>query len=144
MTLRIKSMTLGLAAAALVLSAGVSLAQENSCQADFQRLSGKRMAEMQRIQALVKAGKGKMDPIQACPMARALSGVDTEMLNYLVKNKEWCQIPDSVIEQFKAGRTRDATLASQACAAAAKFREQAKNAQAQAASQAPRLPAGPL
>jgi len=65
----------------------------------------------------------------------------------MVKNKDWCQIPDNVIEQFKAARAKSATFASQACAAVAKYKqmeEQARNAQAQAAAQAPRLPAGPL
>jgi hypothetical protein len=146
---RTKALSLGLAAAALLAAAGVtsSWAQENSCQNDFQRMSAKRMGEIQRLNAIGKAGKGKMNPMQACPAARGLSAVENEMLNYMVKNKEWCAIPDSVIDQFKAARAKSATFASQACAAAAKFKEmeaQAKNAQAATAAQAPKLPAGPL
>jgi len=144
MTLRTKSLSLGLSAAALLLIGGVSQAQENSCQTDFQKLSGRRMAEIQRINAIVKAGKGKMDPIATCPVARALDRVEIEFMSYMVKNKEWCQIPDSVIEQFKSQHAKSSTLASQACAAAVRFKEQAKNAEAQAAGQAPKLPAGPL
>ncbi|HYA79505.1 MAG TPA: hypothetical protein VED87_01075, partial [Methylocystis sp.] len=131
-------------AAALFLSAGVSLAQENSCQTDFQRLSARRMAEIQHLNAIGKASKGKMNPMQACPVARTLSGVETEMMNYMVKNKEWCQIPDTVVEQFKAARAKSATFASQACAAAAQYKKMQEQGQAQAAAQAPKLPAGPL
>ena len=144
MTLRTKSLTFGLAAAALFLSAGVSLAQENSCQTDFQKLSARRMDQMQRINAIAKAGKGKMDPVAACPAARALSAADTEMLNFMLKNKEWCQIPDNIVESFKASRAKSVTLASQACAAAAQFKKMQAEGQAQAAAQAPKLPAGPL
>lgn len=147
MTLRTKSLSLGLAAAALLISAGVSQAQESTCQADFQKLSGRRMEQIQRLNALGKASKGKMNPMQACPVARALNSVEGEMLNYMLKNKDWCQIPDNVVEQFKAARAKSSTFAAQACAAAVKFKqmeEQAKNGQAQAAAQAPKLPAGPL
>ncbi|MCX7900360.1 MAG: hypothetical protein N2444_09825, partial [Methylocystis sp.] len=39
----------------------------STCQTDFQRLMSRRMAGIQKLNALGKAGKGKMDPIAACP-----------------------------------------------------------------------------
>ncbi|MFY9834367.1 MAG: hypothetical protein WAK66_16855, partial [Methylocystis sp.] len=47
---------------------------QQSCQEDFQRLTQKRMAQIGVLNQLGKAGKGHMDPIAACPAARALVG----------------------------------------------------------------------
>jgi hypothetical protein len=135
------------AAAALLIASPAPAWAQSSCQDDFQKLSTKRLAQIQKLNAIGKAGKGKIDPIAACPVARALAGVDTEMLNYMLKNKEWCSIPDNVVEQFTAGRTRDQTFASQACAAAVKAKQIQEQQRAQAgnpALQPQRLPAGPL
>lgn len=140
---------LGLALAASV--APVRAQQPSSCQADFQRLAQQRMAYIQRLNAIGKAGHGKIDPTAACPAARALLGVENNMLAYMNKNKDWCQIPDQLIEQFQQARARNQTFATQACAAAVKFKQmmaQQKAAQeagaAGGAAQPIKLPAGPL
>lgn len=147
MIVRLKILPLGLA---LATFAAPALAQQN-CQADFQRLAQQRMAYIQRLNAIGKAGKGKIDPMAACPAARALLGVENNMLAYMTKNKEWCSIPDQVIGQFQQARARNQTFASQACAAAAKFKQMQAQQRAAAANgggggmaQPLRLPAGPL
>ncbi len=60
---------LGFALAAV--GCGVSNAQ--SCQEDFQKLSQRRMRQVEALNRLGKAGKGKMDPVAACPAARKLA-----------------------------------------------------------------------
>ena len=63
------------------------------------------------------------------------------------KNQNWCDIPETVIENVKSGRQKTAGFAGQACRVAAMAR---KAQQQQAAGggggapQAPRLPTGPL
>jgi hypothetical protein len=126
------------------LGAGEALAQ--SCQEDFQKLSEKRMAQIGVLNNLGKAAKGKMDPIAACPAARRLVAIETEMFNYIEKNKDWCNIPDNVVDGFKQARAKTQNFASQACAVAAKMKkmqeEQAAGVGPQ--SQVQKLPAGPL
>lgn len=134
------------AAAALAFFAGDgALAQ--SCQEDFQKLTMKRMGAIEALNNLGKAGKGKMDPAAACPVAKKLAGIETEMLNYMSKNKEWCNIPDNVVDGFKQARAKTQTFATQACAAAVKMKQmQEQAAQGGGPGMAPpqRLPAGPL
>ncbi|MGD9544676.1 MAG: hypothetical protein AB7F41_06190 [Methylocystis sp.] len=128
---------------AMFLAASGASAQ--TCQEDFQKLTEKRMAGIQALNNLGKAGKGKMDPEAACPAARRLVAVETEMMNYLSKNKEWCNIPDTVVDGFKEARTKTQGFASQACAAAAKMKEMRDQAAAGGGLMAPpKLPAGPL
>ena len=94
-----------------------------------------------------KAGKGKMDPTAACGAAKKLVGIETEMAGYMTKNKEWCNIPDNVVDGFKQARAKTQTFATQACAAAVKMKQmQEQAAQGGGPGMAPpqRLPAGPL
>ncbi|HEY8071523.1 MAG TPA: hypothetical protein VIE47_06110 [Methylocystis sp.] len=121
---------------------------QQSCQEDFQRLTQKRIAQIGVLNQLGKAGKGHMDPIAACPAARALVGIETEMLNYMTKNKDWCTIPDNVIDGFKAARAKSQGFAGQACSVAAKVKQMQAQQRSQAAAgpanQPLKLPAGPL
>ncbi len=134
----------------LALALGASWpAQAQSCNEDFQKLSGRRNGAMAALQNLVKAGKGKMDPIAACPLARKLVAVENEMGAYMAKNKEWCSIPDQMVEQFKQGHAKNQSFAAQACAFAAKAKKAQEQAREQAATGGgmmapPKLPAGPL
>jgi hypothetical protein len=133
----------------LMLAAGAAtqaMAQQ-SCQEDFQRLSEKRTAQMNELNRIGKAGKGKIDPIAACPVARALVTVENTMLGYMTKNKEWCNIPDQVITNFQQVHGKNQTFATQACAAAVKFKqiqEQQRAAAANGGMAPQKLPSGPL
>ncbi len=137
-----------LAIAALILATDGAQAQQpqqQACAEDFQKLTQKRMAAIEKLNALGKAGKGKMDPMAACPVAKALGGVETEMLNYMTKNKEWCNIPENVIEGFKDARTKSQGFAKQACDVAAKMKKmQEEGAAGGGMGAPPRLPSGPL
>ena len=121
-------------------------AQAQSCQEDFQKLTAKRMAGIEALNNIGKAGKGKMDPEAACPAARRLVAIETEMMNYLAKNKEWCNIPDNVVDGFKEARGKTQGFASQACDAAAKVKQMRDQAAAGGGGMMapPKLPAGPL
>ena len=142
---------MGLILAAILVSPAIvvspALAQQ-SCQDDFQCLTQKRMAQIAVLNRLGKAGKGHMDPIAACPVARSLVGIETEMLNYMTKNKDWCAIPDNVLDSFKTARTKSQGFAGQACAVAAKVKQMQTQQRSQAAANpaaAPlKLPTGPL
>ncbi len=148
--IRCNALSLKHAALALMLAAcaAAPAAAQQSCQDDFQRLSQKRMAQIETLNRIGKAGKGKMDPIAACPATRTLLGIETEMLNYMLKNKDWCNIPDNVIDGFKAARAKSQNFSSQACAFAAKVKQMQQQQREQAANggaAAPqKLPAGPL
>ncbi|MGD9657359.1 MAG: hypothetical protein AB7U61_06905 [Methylocystis sp.] len=133
-----------LALFAMLLAAGGAHAE--GCQEDFQKLTEKRMAGIEALNKLGKAGKGKMDPEAACPAARRLVAVETEMMNYLTKNKEWCNIPDNIVDGFKDARGKTQSFASQACAAAAKMKQMRDQAAAGGGGMMapPKLPAGPL
>ncbi len=104
-----------------VLLAGAGAAHAQSCQDDFQKLSARRMAQIQVLNNLGKSGKGKMDPNAACPAAKKLAGVESEMLAYMSKNKDWCAIPDAVLDNFKQASAKTKNFAAQACAVAAKI-----------------------
>ncbi len=137
---------IALVAFALAFFASGAWAQQ-SCQEDFQKLSVKRMGAIQVLNDLGKAGKGKMDPAAACPAAKKLAGIETEMLNYMSKNQEWCNIPNNVIDGFKQAKTKTQAFATQACAAAVKMKEmqeQAAQGGGPGMAPPPKLPAGPL
>jgi hypothetical protein len=134
------ALALAFAGAAL----GPALAQQ-SCQEDFKKLTERRMGQIAALNKIGKANKGKMDPIAACPMARKLSTIETEMLAYMEKNKEWCAIPDQVVDSFKQARAKTQGFASQACAFAAKAKKmQEQQSQAGGLGQPQKLPSGPL
>jgi hypothetical protein len=129
--------------------AGAGAAHAQSCQEDFAKLTQRRMAQIQALNNLGKAGKGKMDPNAACPAAKKLVGIENEMLGYMSKNKEWCNIPDNVVDGFKQAGAKTKSFASQACAAAAKMKQMQQQQREQAANGGgmgapPKLPSGPL
>jgi hypothetical protein len=123
-------------------------ASSSSCQDDIGKLAQKRMASIEQLNKIAKANKGKLDPIAACPKFNSLISVEREFEAYMVKNKDWCNIPDDVIENVKQGAAKDAAVGKQACAIAAQVRKAQKQQAAGGGGlgqpPAPRLPAGPL
>ena len=99
-------------------------APSSDCEENMKKYSDRRNAQLQSINNLVKSGKGKgIDPVAACPKFRTLVSIETEMKNWVIKNKDWCSIPDQIVEGMKAGFAKTPEYARKACAAAA----QAKN-----------------
>ncbi|MBN9082524.1 MAG: hypothetical protein BGP04_06680 [Rhizobiales bacterium 62-17] len=135
-----------LVAAGLLTAAAPAFAQ--SCNEDIAKFQQRREAQIGALNSLSKKGKGKLDPIAACPRLRGLVAVENEMFAYMTKNQSWCSIPDDVMGQVKEGKGKSANLAAQACKAAAmarKMQQQAREGGGQpGAPQAPRLPSGPL
>jgi hypothetical protein len=128
----------GLAAAA----GAPALAQ--SCGDDMTSMSQQRQHAMEAINAMVQGAKGKqIDPNVFCAKSQPLNAIETKMLVYMTKNKDWCQIPDEVVNQLKDAHAKTVSFSGRACKAAA----DQKKAQAQGAAgmpQAQPLPAGPL
>jgi hypothetical protein len=97
----------GLAAGFACLAASPALAQASTCQE-----IGKK------LQALGKAKKG-MDPKSACSLFGDLVTNGTTAVKWLEANKDWCQIPDPVVENIKQDHARAVDLRGKACKAAA-------------------------
>ena len=127
------------------LAASPSRAADD-CQAELPKMMQQRMSQIEKLNAIGKAGKGKIDPMAACPVAKALAASEGQLLAYMTKNKEWCQIPDQYIEQLKQAQGRDQMFASKACEAAENFKkmQDQQRAAANGGGGPPRLPAGPL
>jgi hypothetical protein len=120
-------------------------ANAQSCQEDFQTLSARRNQQIGVVNQLAKGGKGKIDPIAACPALRRLVAIENEMLSYMEKNKDWCNIPENALEGFKEGHAKDQKFAAQACAAAAQAKKMQEAQQAGGPMMQPqKLPSGPL
>lgn len=96
---------------------------------------------------MAKSHAGKLDPIESCPKLKSLAAVENTFKAYMVKNKDWCNIPDEIITNVADSQGKTAALAVRVC----KVAEQVKKQQAQQAAggglgapAAPKLPAGPL
>lgn len=115
-----------------------------SCGDDMTSMSQQRQHAMEAINAMVQGAKGKqIDPNVFCAKSQPLNAIETKMLVYMTKNKDWCQIPDEVVNQLKDAHAKTVSFSGRACKAAA----DQKKAQAQGAAgmpQAQPLPAGPL
>lgn len=129
----------------------------SSCDKEFQGLANARIAQIGALNRLSKGKGGKMDPIAACGKLQALAGIEARMVAYVDKNKDWCGIPDNIVDNIKKGRQGTLSFAGKACAAAGQFKKAlaqraqqqraAANGGGQAAQGAPqiqKLPAGPL
>ena len=113
------------------------------CNEDLGKLMQKREAIIQELNASAKATKGKLDPVGACPKLKKLSGMESELIAYMTKNKEWCAIPDNAIENASSGHSKTAQTANQACNIAAQMKK-AQEQQANGGAGPAKLPAGPL
>jgi hypothetical protein len=113
------------------------------CNEDMGKIMQRRETLIQELNASAKATKGKLDPTSACPRLRKLAVMENELLAYMTKNKEWCAIPDSAIENATAGHAKTAQTATQACNIAEQIKK-AQEQQANGGAGPQKLPAGPL
>jgi hypothetical protein len=134
----------------LALSLGASGgAWAQSCNDDLGAMGKKRNADIEALGAISKSHGGKLDPILACPHLRSMKNTETDMLAYLVKNKDWCNIPDDFINSFKANGEKTSKMAGQACELAVKMKKMQESGgmmggAPQNLPPPPKLPAGPL
>jgi hypothetical protein len=137
-----------LAGLLVVLLGAASGARAQSCNDDLAAFGKKRNTEIEALNAISKSHGNKLDPIAACPHFRNMSSIEGQMLAYLVKNKEWCAIPDDFINGFKGNSEKTVTMAKQACDLAAKVKKMQEQGGGLAGGGGlpppPKLPAGPL
>ncbi len=122
----------------------VQAAPMSSCDQSMLTFKSRRDKQLEQINNLVKAGKGKLDPVAACPKFRGLVAIESEMKAWMIKNKDWCSIPDELLESVKTGFAKTPTYEKNACAAAAMAKRAAEGGGPVQAQPSVKLPAGPL
>jgi hypothetical protein len=138
-------------AMAVAAASGAS-AQSPSCQADFAKVMQPRMNLIERINGFAKK---RPTAGQACSTLGQLANADVRLIKWLEENKDWCQIPDELLEQVKGSQDQVARSRRQACGAAkqqaaqiSRLRAQQRAAQqgggAPAVGSGVRLPQGAL
>jgi hypothetical protein len=120
-----------LAAAGMFMTAP-AFAQSSSCQ-DGQKILLERQDLIKQVNALTGGGKKKqIDPRAACTVFSKLVTNGASGVKWMTTNKDWCQIPDQVVQNFEQDHKRAQTFKGQACGAAAKMAEMEKKAKQQA------------
>ena len=122
---------------------------QSGCETDVKALQEKRGKLIDEFNRMAKAHDGKLDPIQSCPKLKDLAAVENTFKNYMIKNKDWCNIPDDAITNVTDSQSKTAALAVKVCTVAVQFKKQqqmqaASGALGAGGAPAPRLPAGPL
>jgi hypothetical protein len=134
--------------AVLAIGSATSALADTDCNSEMVKFKDKRDAAMASINAMVAAAHGKqMDAALFCAKSAPLNTAETGWIAYMEKNKDWCQIPDEIINQLKETHAKSVGFAAKACTVAAqmkKIKEQAAQGGAAGAPQAQPLPAGPL
>jgi len=134
----------GLAGVALVPLIFGGAAFAGDCNTDIGMLTKKRQSIIEQLNQMTEGGKKQLDPIASCPKLRALASTERELLAYVTKNKDWCQVPDEIYQNISISSGKTAKVANQACTAAVQMKK-AQEQQAQGALNAQqKLPAGPL
>ncbi|MGO4387305.1 hypothetical protein AB4Y85_07185 [Microvirga sp. 2YAF29] len=122
-------------AAAGMFTAAPAFAQSSACQ-DGQKILMERQNLIKQVQSLTGGGKKKqVDPRAACTVFTKLVTNGAAGTKWMTDNKDWCQIPDQVVENFGQDHKRAQDFKGQACGAAAKMAEMEKRAKQQAAQQ---------
>lgn len=102
----------------------------NDCSA-IQKTLAERKALVGRANA-ASTSKHKMTPAEACTLFGKLVSNGSEGMKWIAANKEWCSIPDSFAEGFKADHAKVTSIRSQICGVAAKAAKMEAQARAQA------------
>ena len=136
-----------LAAGAILIAASAATPARADCQEDIGGFMKRRDGVIAQLNALTGGKKKQLDPIAACPKVRALSGIRTQAVAYLEKNKDWCAVPDQLLDGAKQQRAQFSSTAAKACGIAAKVQQMKQQAEKQGAMGGPqvqRMPTGPL
>ncbi|HLH49960.1 MAG TPA: hypothetical protein VKV96_11515 [Roseiarcus sp.] len=141
-----RSALLALGSAALFLA--FCAAARADCGDDLKKLTERRVSllnEINTMAAASKKAKKPMEPGIVCAKARGLTSAENALLAYMDKNKDWCGIPDEVLQSLKTSHAKTLDFGNRACVAAAKFKKmQEQQAAGGAPGGPPPLPAGPL
>jgi hypothetical protein len=120
-------------AASILATPEQAHAQASNCQVDFQKVMAPREALMTRINGYRTK---RPTPGQACSTLGQLVTADGNVLKWMTENKDWCQIPDTLVEQLQTASGQVSKSRGQACAAAKnQVTQQARARAAQARAQ---------
>jgi hypothetical protein len=112
-----------------------AFAQSSACQ-DGQKILVERQSLIKQFTDLTGGGKKKnVDPRPACTVLTKLVNNGESGMKWMSTNKDWCQVPDQVVQNFEQDNKRVQTIKGQACGAAAKMAEMEKRAKQQAQQQ---------
>lgn len=138
----IRSTMMAALAAVGIFASAPAFAQSSVCQ-EGQKLLLERQDLVKRFTDLTGGGKKKnVDPRAACSILTKLSNNGTNAMKWMNTNKDWCQVPDQVVQNFEQDNKRVQTIKSQACGVAAKMNEMEKRAKQQAQQGGPRMGGG--
>ncbi|MGH1588423.1 hypothetical protein ACRBEV_08730 [Methylobacterium phyllosphaerae] len=101
----------------------------------IQKTLADRKALVSRANAASQSKK-KMTPQEACALFGKLQANGAEGLKWITANKEWCSIPDSFAEGFKADHLKVSGIRTKICSVAAQATKMEAHARAQAQAQA--------
>ena len=125
--------TLGFAAALLagsVLTGTAAFAQTAECGAIQTTLQARK--DLVAKANAASNSKKKMTPQEACALFGRLQTNGLEGMKWIAANKEWCSIPDSFAEGFKADHTKVVGIRTKICGIAAQATKMEAQARAQA------------
>lgn len=109
----------------LMLSSSAAMAMPESCQKEFTPLMEKRQAYMNQIEGFKKK---KPSAPQACNSFGGLSASNKKLVEWMASQKDWCQIPDEMLDGMKGQQAQIDKVRGQACGVAAKQAQMMKNA----------------
>jgi hypothetical protein len=115
--LRLRFALAGFAVGAACFAAAPAFAQAASCQ-EFGKTLTERRDLVEKLSSITNKKK-QMDPKVACSMFGSLVANGSTAVKWLETNKEWCQIPDALIENIKQDHARALDFRGKACKAAA-------------------------
>jgi hypothetical protein len=119
-------------AAVGIFASAPAFAQSSACQ-DGQKLLVERQSLIKQFTDLTGGGKKKnVDPRPACSILTKLATNGDAGLKWMTTNKDWCQVPDQVVQNFEQDNKHVQTIKNQACGAVAKMAEMEKRAKQQA------------
>ncbi|KQO61729.1 MULTISPECIES: hypothetical protein [unclassified Methylobacterium] len=122
--------TLAVALAGTALFSEQAFAQSAECGEIQQTLQARK--DLIGKANAASNSKKKMTPAEACTLFGKLQANGTAGLKWITANKEWCSIPDSFAEGFKADHLKVSGIKTKVCTVAA----QASKMEAQARAQA--------
>ena len=112
--------------------AGPALAQSVDCGAIQKTLQDRK--DLVAKANAASNSKNKMTPQAACTLFGKLQSNGTEGVKWIAANKEWCSIPDSFAEGFKADHVKVGGIKTKVCAVAVQASKMESQARAQAAN----------
>ena len=110
---------------ALFASTAPSRAQSGGC-GDIQQHLVERQTLVKNFQAMTNDKKKGIDARVACTALNKLTSNGNATMKWIETNKDWCQIPDQFVQNFKADHNNVGKMRAQACGVAAKQAEMEK------------------